>query len=191
MKPSRPGGLLLLVSTLMAFSVAVAQNLPDSGQSRARRPGHPHEGPTPRAGGRYGDPLPGRTPAQLADFTAGLGEFESVEDAEGGLGPIFNNSSCVIGGSLLQEKAIDPGVLEKVPEEATLVVHRQSTPLFGAGLIEAIPDQTIQELAKRKKADGVLGRVALVPDIASGAMRVGKFGWKAQQATLLAFAGDA
>ncbi len=35
------------------------------------------------------------------------------------------------------------------------------------------------------------GRVARVLDVASGDMRVGRFGWKAQNATLLAFAGDA
>ena len=95
------------------------------------------------------------------------------------------------GGSLLQSRAIDPAALEKIPAEATIVVERQTTPLFGAGLIEAIPDKDIQDLAKRKKVDGILGRAALIQDVTTGDMRVGRFGWKAQQATLLAFAGDA
>ncbi|EDY22447.1 protein of unknown function DUF1111 [Chthoniobacter flavus Ellin428] len=95
------------------------------------------------------------------------------------------------GGSLMQSRAIDPAALEHVPADATVVAQRLVTPLFGAGLIEAIPDAAIQDLAKRKKADGVLGRPALVQDVTTGTMRVGRFGWKAQQATLLAFAADA
>jgi CxxC motif-containing protein (DUF1111 family) len=75
--------------------------------------------------------------------------------------------------------------------EATIIAQRKTTPLYGLGLIEAIPDKEIQDLASRKKADGVQGRVALIQDVASGDLRVGRFGWKAQQATLLAFAGDA
>ena len=95
------------------------------------------------------------------------------------------------GGSLLQRFAINPAVREIVPPEATVVADRLSTPLFGAGLIEAIPDAAIQAGARRMKRDGVTGRAALVTDPVSGTQRVGRFGWKAQQATLLAFSGDA
>ena len=35
------------------------------------------------------------------------------------------------------------------------------------------------------------GRAAIVTDLASGERRVGRFGWKAQHATLLAFSADA
>ena len=96
-----------------------------------------------------------------------------------------------LGGSLLQEFAIDPAVQEVVPKEANVISQRLSTPIFGAGLIEAIPDATIQQLARQQKPDGVRGRVSIVDDIASGTQRVGRFGWKAQQATLTSFAGDA
>lgn len=96
-----------------------------------------------------------------------------------------------LGGPLLQDKAIDPQALERVPPEANVVARRLTTPLFGAGLIEAIPDDEIVRNAQRRRPDGVQGRVAFVTDVASGQQRVGRFGWKAQQATLLAFAGDA
>jgi CxxC motif-containing protein (DUF1111 family) len=66
-----------------------------------------------------------------------------------------------------------------------------TTPLFGAGLLEAIPDASIQANADRVKPDGVKGRVAMVKDPVSGKMRVGRFGWKAQHATLDGFAADA
>jgi CxxC motif-containing protein (DUF1111 family) len=96
-----------------------------------------------------------------------------------------------LGGSLLQNQAIDPRALERIPTEANTIAQRQTTPLYGLGLIEAIPDQTIKDLANRKKADGVLGRASIVDDVTTNEERVGRFGWKAQQATLLAFAGDA
>ena len=91
----------------------------------------------------------------------------------------------------MQERAIDPIALERVPPQANVVAHRQSTPLFGLGLIEAIPDATIQRRVRTKPIDGILGRAAIVTDVATGKSMVGRFGWKAQQATLLAFAGDA
>jgi CxxC motif-containing protein (DUF1111 family) len=182
------------------------------------RPFSPPPGPV-----TLGDPLPGLTATQLSDFAAGLDEFQNVEDADGGLGPTFNNVSCVschasgavggggpitvtrfgrvdhgvfdpleaLGGSLLQQNAIDPGVQELIPPEANVVVHRESTPLFGLGLIEAIPDQAILRGAQHPVVSGIRGRAAQITDVVSGITRIGRFGWKAQQATLLAFAGDA
>src|SRR5260221_3424750 len=96
-----------------------------------------------------------------------------------------------LGGSLLQRFALDPMAREHVPPEANVVAQRQSTPLFGLGLIEAIPDDAIVANANRPKPDGIAGRAAMIVDVVTGERRVGRFGWKAQQATLLAFAGDA
>ena len=80
-----------------------------------------------------------------------------------------------------------------IPAEATIIARRMPIPLFGAGLIEAIPDETLLALedpADRNR-DGVSGRAAIVVDRATGERRVGRFGWKAQHATLLAFSADA
>ena len=96
-----------------------------------------------------------------------------------------------LGGSLLQERAISQDGLEKVPQQANITARRQTTPLFGLGLIEAIPDDVILKGVRKTAVDGVLGKASSVLDVASGKPRVGRFGWKAQQATLLAFAGDA
>ena len=96
-----------------------------------------------------------------------------------------------LGGSLLQRFAIDPAFQEVIPAEANVIAERQTTPLFGLGLVEAIPDETIVRNVDRQKPDGVRGRASIVQDVASGQQRVGRFGWKAQQATLLSFAGDA
>ena len=95
------------------------------------------------------------------------------------------------GGSLLQSSSIDLAAQEIVPADANVAAFRQSTPLFGMGLIEAIDDSTIIENASRSGVTGVRGTVAFVTDVTTGKSRVGRFGWKAQVATLLHFAGDA
>jgi CxxC motif-containing protein (DUF1111 family) len=95
------------------------------------------------------------------------------------------------GGSLLQQFAIDPAVQEVIPADANVVAHRQTSPLFGFGLIEAIPDATILANAAQSKPDGISGRASIVQDVSTGQTRIGRFGWKAQQATLLSFAADA
>ena len=84
-----------------------------------------------------------------------------------------------LGGTLLQDHAIDPAVAESVPPEANHTSFRNSTPLFGLGLIEAIPDRAILDNARRTSGDGVKGRASMVTDIVSGKTMVGKFGWKA------------
>lgn len=98
------------------------------------------------------------------------------------------------GGTLQHLFSIPPHDCQVSPyAEANVIAHRISVPLFGAGLLEAIPDSTLLALADPddKDGDGVRGRAALIEDVATGKQRVGRFGWKAQQATLLAFAGDA
>jgi CxxC motif-containing protein (DUF1111 family) len=80
-----------------------------------------------------------------------------------------------------------------VPPEANVFARRVPIPLFGAGLVEAIPDDTIVALEDPfdRDRDGVSGRAARIQDAATGERRIGRFGWKAQHATLLTFGADA
>jgi CxxC motif-containing protein (DUF1111 family) len=80
-----------------------------------------------------------------------------------------------------------------IPPDATIIARRVPIPLFGAGLVEAIPDEAILGLEDPidRNRDGVSGRASIVTDAASGQRRVGRFGWKAQHATLLSFGADA
>ena len=80
-----------------------------------------------------------------------------------------------------------------IPTDATVFARRVPIPLFGAGLVEAIPDETLLALEDPvdRNRDGVSGRAAIINDVASGQRRVGRFGWKAQHATLLTFGADA
>ncbi len=62
--------------------------------------------------------------------------------------------------------------------------ERNPPPLFGAGLIDALSDEVIEAAAKRKApgSSSVRGRVRRLQD-----GRIGRFGWKAQTATLEEF----
>jgi CxxC motif-containing protein (DUF1111 family) len=102
------------------------------------------------------------------------------------------------GGSLIQSQGIDPDptspcAAETVPGDANVVAQRKSTSLLGLGLVDTVPDEALEELAKSQKHESrdVAGDTHKVKDVASGKMRVGRFGWKAQVATLRTFAGDA
>jgi len=103
--------------------------------------------------------------------------------------PLDGSVSIDRGGQLLQQRAINlQGCTlegEIVPPEATIVSLRITTPLFGLGLIDAIPDNTIL----RNQSNGGRPNYVLNPD--TGARDLGRFGWKAQVATVHQFAGDA
>ena len=80
-----------------------------------------------------------------------------------------------------------------MPPEANIIARRVPIPVFGAGLVEAIADETLVGLEDPddRNADGISGRAARVVDVGTGRMRIGRFGWKAQHATLRTFSGDA
>ena len=63
---------------------------------------------------------------------------------------------------------------------------RTGPQLIGLGLLEAIPDAALLALADPddRDRDGISGRVHLVPD--GDGTRIGRFGWKATQPTVLA-----
>lgn len=215
--------IIIVIAAALGLGSVVAQSQLQEKQSPTSREHQPSPVIGTNPGANFGDPLPGLTAAELADFAEGLDEFQEEDTAASGLGPGFNNVSCVAchstpapgggsailetrfgrlvngvfdpltgsGGSLLQDFAIDPTAQEFVPAEANVVAKRITTPLFGAGLIEAIPDGEILINSLLRKPDGVSGRPSIVLDVATGHTRIGRFGWKAQQATLLAFSGDA
>jgi CxxC motif-containing protein (DUF1111 family) len=78
-----------------------------------------------------------------------------------------------------------------VPASANVVALRMVRPLFGAGLIEAIPDSVIAANAALSNPDGITGTVAYLTDPVDGKQHAGRFGWKGQFATLLSFTADA
>jgi CxxC motif-containing protein (DUF1111 family) len=85
------------------------------------------------------------------------------------------------------------GCQPALPADVNVIARRAPIPLFGAGLVEAVADETLTALEDPfdSNADGISGRAARILDIATGRERIGRFGWKAQHATLLAFGADA
>ncbi len=123
----------------------------------------------------------------MSEVRAGIrspsGEFRPVLNADG-----------TEGDTLFQVFSIPGHACQPVPPpEVNVVARRIPIPLFGSGLVDAIPDSTIASRADPHDLnfDGISGRAALVSDLVTGQLRVGRFGWKAQHATLRAFAGDA
>jgi CxxC motif-containing protein (DUF1111 family) len=97
------------------------------------------------------------------------------------------------GGSLINLFSLPPHTAQEViPSSANVTAFRRPIPLFGAGLVEAIPDSAILALATQAgKPPGVAGRAHLVTDPGTGTARVGRFGWKANFSTLRGFAAGA
>jgi CxxC motif-containing protein (DUF1111 family) len=78
----------------------------------------------------------------------------------------------------------------------TTLSARLAPQMIGLGLIEAIPEDQIRALADPEDADGegISGKLQLVRDM-KGEQHIGRFGWKAENATIRdqtahAFAGD-
>ncbi len=85
------------------------------------------------------------------------------------------------------------GAQPHIPVEANVVAFRKALPLFGAGLIEAVPDSVFMAMQDPDDldGDGIRGRAARVFDRNSGEVRMGRFGWKAQQSNLITFGAEA
>ena len=98
-----------------------------------------------------------------------------------------------LGGPLLQAESIRPECGEHVPPEANVTAERITTSALGAGLIEAVADESIARLAESssKETTGRVHWVAALEDPPDSAKRVGRFGWKCQIATVLSFSAAA
>lgn len=177
----------------------------------------------PDPGDVFDGPLDGLTPAELAAFIRGDEEFGRRFAPATGLGPIFNDVSCAachsgdgrgrpanalvrigspdddmyrsLGGPQIQDRAI-PGALAETTPPGVPVSLRLPPPVFGVGLIEAIPEAEILSRADPDDADGdgISGRpnwvtppswVPLTEPGSGPTPRIGRFGRKAQTASIL------
>jgi len=99
------------------------------------------------------------------------------------------------GGSLIHSRATKAEIQEHMPSNANVYSFRGSSNTLGDGYVEAIDDATLQAIAAEQAATTygkIAGEVVMVPVFeADNALRVGRFGWKNQQASLLSFSADA
>ena len=162
--------------------------------------------PTARGNGRF------------EDNKAIFSERETIED---GLGPTYNDVACISchqsvdvgafsqemefraghlvngafvdapGGQLIHARATDSDIVEHISTAETVKAFRVTTSTLGDGFVEALANQTLSDNVAAQPV-GQRGTLTQVPVTeANNALRFGRFGWKAQQASLLSFAGDA
>jgi CxxC motif-containing protein (DUF1111 family) len=97
------------------------------------------------------------------------------------------------GSSLIQLRAIDARaqeLLDKAPLE-NIRAFRTSLNLLGDGFVEAIANGTFTTIQNGQPGD-FKGTIISVPlEEAGGALRIARFGWKNQHASLVSFSGDA
>ncbi|MCX6381879.1 MAG: hypothetical protein NT023_20785 [Armatimonadetes bacterium] len=105
------------------------------------------------------------------------------------------------GGPVLQARSLKefdtscPIDGENIPRQSNraniFASLRITTPLFGVGLIEAIPAETILARTRQNDPDGVQGVANIQMNPETGKKEVGRFGWKSQHSSLHRFSGDA
>jgi CxxC motif-containing protein (DUF1111 family) len=99
------------------------------------------------------------------------------------------------GGSLINSRAINASLQERLLDGYEVRAFRTSLNILGDGFVEAIADETLVAIANAQPGQSrgrIAGEIILVPVLeAAGSMRVGRFGWKNQHASLVSFSADA
>src|SRR5438128_7186778 len=160
-----------------------------------------------------------------ADFDAAKATFEERDQIADGLGPVYNAQGCVEchqnpvtgaisqiselraghlsggnfvdapGGSLINDRAINAAIQERVPGAENIRTFRITTNAHGDGFVEAINSNTLVAIANAQPGQSggqIAGQFIQIPVLESpGAVRGGRFGWKNQHASLLSFSSDA
>ena len=147
--------------------------------------------------------------------------FEERDEISGGLGPLYNAQSCAEchqtpitgggsqiaelragtsadgvftphpGGSLINDRATDASIQEHVYDTDNVQTLRMTLNTLGDGFVEAIADATFTQI-RNAQPPHMRGQIIMVPIAeAGGALRIGRFGWKNQNASLLSFSADA
>ena len=164
------------------------------------------EPPTARGNGRFED----------NKFI--FSERETIDD---GLGPTYNDVGCVEchqsvdvgafsqamefraghisngnfvdapGGQLIHARGTDSDIVEHISTAETVKAFRITLSTLGDGFVECLSNTSLQNNVANQPL-GQRGTLTTVPVVeANNQLRIGRFGWKAQQASLLSFSGDA
>lgn len=167
------------------------------------------------------EPEPPQNGRGSGTFEDNLFIFSERETIEDGLGPTYNDTGCVEchqsvdvgafgqqmefragrvvngafvdnpGGQLIHARATDSDIVEHISTDNNVRTFRIVISTLGDGFVECIANASLQNnvnaqpLAQR----GTLTEVPVTE--ANNALRIGRFGWKAQHASLVSFSGDA
>jgi CxxC motif-containing protein (DUF1111 family) len=147
--------------------------------------------------------------------------FEEEETVEDGLGPTYNDVGCVTchqavdtgafgqqmefraghlsgsnfvdnpGGQLIHARGTDSDIVEHITTAETVRSFRSVLQTLGDGFVECISNTDLQNNVAAQPA-AQRGTLTSVPVVeANNTLRIGRFGWKAQHASLQSFSGDA
>ena len=123
------------------------------------------------------------------------GAISQVTELRAGHNDSFGNFVDAPGGSLINDRAIDASIQERVPGAETVRTFRTSLNALGDGYVECIDSNTLHAIATNQPSQSggrISGRFIQVPVLeAAGNVRGGRFGWKNQHASLLSFSADA
>jgi CxxC motif-containing protein (DUF1111 family) len=156
-----------------------------------------------------------------AQFDLDRDVFEESEPIEEGLGPVYNAQSCAEchqnpvtgaisqvtelraghfdgfnfkdhpGGSLINDRAIDAAIQERVLGGNEVRTFRTSLNTLGDGFVECVDSNTFVAISNGQP-NGMRGQFIEVPVLEAGGLtRGGRFGWKNQHASLVSFSADA
>jgi len=147
--------------------------------------------------------------------------FSERETVEDGLGPTYNDVGCIEchqsvdvgafsqamefraghiingafvdapGGQLIHARGTDSDIVEHISTAETVKAFRVTLSTLGDGFVESLSNTSLQNnvAAQPLAQRGTLSQVPVTE--AGNQLRIGRFGWKAQQASLLSFSGDA
>lgn len=123
------------------------------------------------------------------------GGISQIEELRAGHQDSAGNFVDGPGGSLINDRAIDASLQERVGGAETVRTFRTSLNVLGDGFVEAIDSNTLLAIANNQPGQSggqIAGGFLQVPVLeAPGKLRAGRFGWKNQQASLLSFSSDA
>jgi CxxC motif-containing protein (DUF1111 family) len=95
------------------------------------------------------------------------------------------------GGSLIHNRSLRSYQQERVLPGHNVIAVRATLSVLGDGFVEAIDNDTLREIADRQPSRQ-RGQIINVPVAERpGSTRIGRFGHKAQQASLVSFSADA
>jgi CxxC motif-containing protein (DUF1111 family) len=147
--------------------------------------------------------------------------FSERETVDDGLGPTYNDTGCAEchqsvdvgafgqqmefraghitngqfvdapGGQLIHARATDSDIVEHISTAETVKSFRVTISTLGDGFVECLANSALQNNVAAQPAAqrGTLTQVPVTE--ANNALRIGRFGWKAQHASLVSFSGDA
>jgi CxxC motif-containing protein (DUF1111 family) len=136
--------------------------------------------------------------SQIAEIRAGRHEFDPNDPD-----PRKVRFVESVGGSLIHQRAIDPAIQEHVLPEDDVRTLRMSNNILGNGFVEVVPDHQLLKIKNEQRRFGMEGFAVVVPAAVAPQMgadgkadfllveRIGRFGWKCQEASLLNFSAGA